>query len=102
MSPAKAGLLVGILALLLVVYSGLEWRAERVEERETAAKKVLDVPLDAVTAIRLERPGEPAVRIVREGGRFRVVEPRPVSTMIISSNRWWRGSSFLPGAISQT
>ena len=31
-----------------------------------------------------------------------VVEPRPVSTMIISSNRWWRGSSFLPGAISQT
>ncbi len=80
MSPAKAGLLVGILALLLVVYSGLEWRAERVEERETAAKKVLDVPLDAVTAIRLERPGEPAVRIVREGGRFRVVEPRPVRT----------------------
>ena len=31
-----------------------------------------------------------------------VVEPRPVSTRIISSKRWCCGVSFLPGAISQT
>ena len=31
-----------------------------------------------------------------------VVEPRPDSTMISSSNRWCRGSVFLPRAISRT
>lgn len=87
MSPAKAGLLVGLFALLVVVYLGLEWRTRQVEEREAAGKKVLDVKADDVQTIRLERPGEPAVRIVREQGAWRVVEPRPVRTDEITVRR---------------
>jgi hypothetical protein len=87
MSPAKAGLLVGLFALLLAVYLGLEWRADKVEEREAAAKKVLDVKPEDVRAITLERPGEPAVKITRQQDRWTVVEPRPVRTDEVSVRR---------------
>lgn len=76
MSPARAGILVGLFALLLVVYFGLEWRAGRVAEREAAAKRLFDVEAEAVTGVRVERPGEPAVRLAKAGGRWRIVEPR--------------------------
>lgn len=87
MSPAKAGFLVGLFALLLAVYFGLEWRADRIEEREAAAKKVLDVKPEDVQAITLERPGEPAVRLTREGDQWKVVVPRAVRTDQVNARR---------------
>ncbi|HEX7127186.1 MAG TPA: DUF4340 domain-containing protein [Thermodesulfobacteriota bacterium] len=87
MSPARAGLLVGLFALLLAVYFGLEWRAGRVEEREAAAKKVLDVKPEDVQAITLERPGEPAVRLTREQDQWKVVAPRAVRTDQVNARR---------------
>lgn len=87
MSPAKAGLLVGVLALLLVVYLGLEWRAERVEERASAEKRVLSLAAVDVTGVTVERPGAPAIRIVRESGRWQIVSPTRLRTDDVNARR---------------
>ncbi len=77
MSPTRAGFLVGLFALLVVVYLGLEWRSRQVEEREAAAKRLFDIKVEQVTGVRLERPDGPAVRLARSAdGRWRIVEPR--------------------------
>jgi Domain of unknown function (DUF4340) len=76
MSPARAAVLVGLFALLLVVYFGLEWRTGRVAEREAAAKRLFDVKAEEVTGVRLERPDEAPIVLAKQDGRWRIAQPR--------------------------
>lgn len=79
MSPTRAGVLVGLFALLLAVYFGLDWRSRRVAEREASARRLFDVAADSVTGVRLERPGEAPIVLAKSAdGRWRIVEPRPI------------------------
>jgi hypothetical protein len=69
--------LVGVFGLLLLVYLALGWRGDQVERRETAAKRVLGVAADQVTAVRLTQRGD-TVRLEKANGTWRIVEPRPL------------------------
>lgn len=79
MSPTKAGVLLGLFVLLVVVYFGLEWRSRQIEEHEAAAKRLFDVKADQVTGVRLEHPDAAPIRLVKSAeGRWRIAEPREI------------------------
>ncbi len=80
MSPAKAGVLVGLFVLLLAVYFGLEWRSRQAAERVAKARRLFDVAPDSLTGVRLDRPDAPTIRLAKSAdGRWRIVEPQELA-----------------------